>query len=102
MLDRPVALAWIRDQAISPDLDPALELFASATGFEDPVEGLEWAARIENDELRERATVNIGRIWFSQDRESAEAWLSSADLPAAWKQRIETDARRRRAHSSPE
>jgi hypothetical protein len=96
MDDRTGALAWVRKTGVSPELDPALELFASATGYHDPTEGLDWAARIRNADLRERATVNVGRMWMARDQEAAEAWLETSDLPAPWKQRIMSEAKQRR------
>ncbi len=95
--DRVGAIGWLRETGYAPDLDPAFELFASAVGFDDPGEGLDWAAGIQSLDLRERATVNVARIWMAQEPETAGAWLESADLPDPWKERILTEASRRRA-----
>ncbi len=93
---RADALAWLRETGGPPELEPAMELFASATGFEDPIRGLEWAERIESLDLRERAVVAIGRTWLAKDPDAALAWLESADLPASWRERIEAEGKSRR------
>lgn len=94
--DRAAALAWLPRTGASPELDPAVELYAVAIGFEDPLVGFDWAARIEDPDLRERATVNVGRVWMELDPKAAGAWLDAANLPSLWKQRIMGEDRRRR------
>lgn len=94
MLDRQAALDWFRRVELGPALEPAMELYAIATGREDPNDALAWAARIENEELRERATVVVARRWMQRDAEAAREWLESASLPEPWRERIETESKR--------
>ena len=98
MDERPVALDWLREMGASPDLEPALELFASSIGRENPKEGLDWAAQITDAQLRERATVNIGRHWLARDPENANRWLEAENLPDSWKERIVSESKKFRPH----
>jgi hypothetical protein len=86
--DRP--LVWLRGSEIEPWMDPALALFARKIGVDDPEEGLDWAGRIVDDELRWGTLGQIAREWLVTDEPAARAWLERSELPERFRQKTLT------------
>jgi hypothetical protein len=79
--DRQAASAWIEKIELQPWNEPALGLYARAIASERPKEAIELAQRISDPQLRETTMVVISRLWISEDRAAAEAWLAQPGVP---------------------
>jgi hypothetical protein len=82
------AMDWMRGAELEPWLDPALALFAMSLSRRSPEEGLEWAARVHDEERRREALVRSARGWRATDPEAAQAWLDRSELPEQARERI--------------
>jgi hypothetical protein len=88
--DRTAAREWLRNTEPEPWLDPAVSLYAQSIAYESSeraAEALEQVARISDEQTRNAAIVLVARLWLERDRPAAEAWLASADLPDAVRER---------------
>ena len=81
--DRP--LVWLRGSELEPWMDPALALFARKIGADEPEEGLAWAGRISDEELRWGTLGQIAREWLVLDEPAARAWIERSELPEAYR-----------------
>lgn len=66
----------IQDFAPGPDRDAALWGAVSGTAYRKPHQALEFATRIQERRIRERAFEQLASSWFYQDRAAAAAWLA--------------------------
>jgi hypothetical protein len=81
------AAAWLGEQAAGPSYDRGVAGLAKAAihVYQDPGTGVEWAATIEDQSLRESMlNHSLGR-WMGQAPEDARAWAAEhgVELPAA-------------------
>lgn len=86
--DREAAHAWIAKKPFSEDLEPAYAVYVANVAAEDHQRALALADKIVSDRHRYRAYQAIGRSWIDDDREAAEAWVRSLDLPDELVKRI--------------
>ena len=86
--DREAARQWMRRAEHEPWLEPALSIFALSISTEDPAEAMEFAGRIQDEARRHYTTIVIARHWLKSDREAAEAWIASSELPEEVRKRI--------------
>jgi hypothetical protein len=83
---REEALAWMAANGLGPDgepvswIAPAIPVQARLLSGESPEEAISWAERIDDEEAREIALIDIARRWRSDDEAAAEAWLAQSDL----------------------
>ena len=75
--------AWFAD--FGPDelpewLHPAAGIYAMGISWDEPVEALEWALLVPDEENRDLAMLTIARRWRELDPEGAEAWLRESPL----------------------
>ena len=79
--DRERARAWLRAIGESrPALEAAWALLALDIGHKDPRAGLELLSAVETEDLRERTTIALGRIWLQLEPDAAQAWLDATAL----------------------
>jgi hypothetical protein len=93
MKDFSAADAWIHEK-IQPDdierwVEPAVSIFVKTNGMARPQESLELAARLEDQDLRDSASVILLIHWMKRDRAAAEAWLAKSNLSAEVRKRVE-------------
>ncbi|MGH0029834.1 MAG: hypothetical protein ACQGVC_08590 [Myxococcota bacterium] len=80
--------AWLLEETqdgekIEPWLLPVLRVYPAHTAQRNPEkipQALEWAARLEDPMLRNRAYVSVARVWSKHDPEAAEAWIAQSPL----------------------
>lgn len=94
VLDADAAFGWIQGRSMEPWLEPAFSLYARSMTRDRPKDGLELAARITDEDLRNMTTTVIARSWLRADRAAAEAWLADADIPEVVRKRVEIGASR--------
>ena len=89
----------MREQEIEPWLEPAASLHALGYALDDPETGVEFAARIGNEQIRLPTIGQIVREWLLIDEPVASAWLDASDLSQRWKDGIrKIPAATRRKH----
>jgi hypothetical protein len=87
--DPEEAGAWLRGAGFAPWLEPAHVIYATRLTDEDPLKAIEWAERINNESLRERAIFRIVRRWRFRDESAARAWIDAqSDLSPALVDRL--------------
>lgn len=86
--DRASAHAWMEAQPFSVKLEPAYAIYVSSVAEEDHQRAIALAEKFVNQRHRYRAYQAIGRSWIDDDREAAEAWVRSLDLPDELVKRI--------------
>lgn len=84
---------WLRTALPDPRLAPAVLEVVRALAPTQPVAAIEWAALVEDESARRRATIQAGRSWWRRDRAAAQAWLDASDLPEDVKRRIRDRSR---------
>ena len=77
--DKPSAKAWVRAAELEPWMDPAVSLYAQHLSGVAPEEGMVWAGKISDDELRSAAQTLVARWWLVSDAEPAQAYLDGLD-----------------------
>jgi len=87
--DRKAAQHWLESATPGPALDPAIDSYARRISDEETEDALAWVARIQDEELRNRAYADIGQQWFRRDPSATLAWLEQADLSAEIAQSIQ-------------
>ncbi len=65
---------------IPPWLKPAAGLYAMGIHWERPLEAIQWAEQIEDEQKRELALITIARHWREKDESASEAWLAQSGL----------------------
>lgn len=63
------------------DRDAATYGYATSIVHRDPAVGVEWAANIQDQESRNRALVDTGRVFYRRNREEASNWIANSGLP---------------------
>ena len=97
--DREGAWAWIRNAEPAPYLEPAVSLYAVGISKEDPLEGIEWAARVLDEDRHDVTLEAIGRAWLNRDPEPARAWIEQSDMSEAARNRVLNPPKRARPGS---
>ena len=77
----------------SPERDSATYGYATRVAWENPQTGIEWANTITDENSRNRAIQETGRIFFRKDPEAAKQWLSNSGL----NEKQQADITRRRS-----
>jgi hypothetical protein len=90
--DPAAAAAWLRQVERGPWLDPAVALYAKHIAGRAPLEGLDWAGGIADQELREATLARVARIWAVTDVDAAKAWVDQSNLPDWMRDKIFTGA----------
>jgi len=84
--------AWVKAKGmdgVEPYFNPALDLFAATIARAgDWVEGLAWAALIEDPAVRQGTQVTLVREWRNADQAAAEAWLEQSPLSEEARARV--------------
>ena len=62
------------------DRDAATYGYATSVVHRDPAVGVEWAANIQDQESRNRALVDTGRVFYRRNRDAANDWIANAGL----------------------
>lgn len=62
------------------DRDAATYGYATSVVHRDPALGVEWAANIQDQESRNRALVDTGRVFYRRNRDAANDWIANAGL----------------------
>lgn len=100
------AEAWLRSALPHPELDSAVAHQVRRTSQSSGRSAIEWAALIQDQEVRQRSLQLAAGMWLREDPEAARAWLEQSDLPEASKRAILSGppalARRRPAPSPAE
>jgi hypothetical protein len=99
--ERAAAVGWIEARSMEPWLEPAFGLYARLISRERPQEALEVVGRISDEELRNRTTTLVARLWLANDPEAAEAWLTQADIPDDVRKRAYMRPRRPQGQRTP-
>ncbi len=87
--DREGALRWLREVEPNPTFEPAISLYAFvAISDGDPQTALEWAQRLQGEELRHMTLEQLARSWLANDPEAARAWIEGSELSEAARQRV--------------
>jgi ABC-type microcin C transport system duplicated ATPase subunit YejF len=86
--DREGALRWLREAEPNPTFEPAISLYALVTVSDDLQTALEWAQRLQDEELRHQTLEKLARAWLANDPEAARAWIEGSELPEAARQRV--------------
>ena len=73
-------------------LDPAVAIYAKRIAGRAPLEGLDWAGGIADQELREATLARVARIWAVTDVDAAKAWVDQSNLPDWMRDKIFTGA----------
>ena len=68
--------------------DSATYGYATSVVHKEPAAGVQWAANIKDPEARTNAMVDTGRVFYRRDREAAQEWLATSNLPEDLIQRI--------------
>ncbi len=84
--DPEQAEAWLSAALPDPRLDPAIVELVRAEGA--PRSAMEWAVRIQDEDLRRAQTVRVGRSWRARDPEALGVWLDQVELPDEISQEI--------------
>jgi hypothetical protein len=79
---------WLLASTPARPLDPAVRVLVSRNRREAPKLALEWAARMQDPELRQEVVTTVGQEWARRDRGAALAWLARSDLPPAQREAI--------------
>ena len=79
--DREAALAWMEKQSYSEALEPAYALYLANLAGRDHQRALELSAQVKSRQRLIHIWQAIGRNWIAEDPISAEAWMTSLDLP---------------------
>jgi hypothetical protein len=98
---------WLKSAPSSPGRDAAIGEFVRATIDSSPVEAMLWAAEIEDQALRKKTTLRLGRVWIEKDPDGATAWIRASDIPDVWraaimKNRPATHSTADAAHAEPD
>jgi hypothetical protein len=88
ILNTAEAWSWIRSVEHEPWLDPAVSIYARPFGRRQPLEALELASRIQDEDRRNRTIGVIAREWLVRNESDANAWLDQSDVPAEFIARI--------------
>ncbi len=81
--DKPSAKAWMRArEQLGPWMDSAVSLYAVHLSGFAPEEGMVWAGKISDDELRTAAQTLVARWWLASDEVPAQAYLDGLDRDA--------------------
>lgn len=91
--------AWLRGALPDPRLSPAIVELVRALAPTQPAGAMEWAALVEDETARRRATILAGRSWWRRDRQAAQAWLDASDLPEDVRRQIRERPRAALANS---
>lgn len=98
--DFQVATAWLLAQPPAPWLDPATALFALTLATRDePLEGIERARSIGDEEFRNATIARVARVWMERDADAARAWLETSDLPEVYKRKIPASLKHKRSRA---
>jgi hypothetical protein len=79
--DPRFAIAWLSGVTLTPALDPAVAIYARLESRADPVKAIEWASRIQDQNLQRVTTVPILRIWGQEDPAAARKWMMDQHYP---------------------
>ena len=71
---------WLRSATPREGLDQAVRLMVRRDVEISPILAVEWAARIENEERRERVLIGLAEAWYRRDPNAADAWLGESGL----------------------
>ena len=74
-------LEWINKQNPGSSTDLAVFSYAREVARENPESAVEWAASIQDSDLKQKGLVEVGQRWFREDAEAAKAWLPNSGLP---------------------
>jgi hypothetical protein len=72
---------WLRSSLPDARLAPAIVELVRGLAPTQPASAVTWAALIEDEAARRRATIQAGHSWWRRDRQAAQAWLDASDLP---------------------
>jgi hypothetical protein len=82
------AQAWLGTALPNPELDIAVVEATRYLLAPSPDVAMGWAQRIQDETLRVKQLVHVGRRWREKDPEAMQAWLSENDLPEDVQQKI--------------
>jgi hypothetical protein len=99
--DREGALRWLREAEPNPTFEPAISLYALTTALDDLQTSLEWAQRLQDEELRHQTLEKLARAWLANDPEAARAWIEGSELPEAARKRVLTPPKTRPQRTRP-
>ncbi|MFK7898129.1 MAG: hypothetical protein AB8G23_20020 [Myxococcota bacterium] len=80
--DAAGSLEWVKQQEATPAIAGVLKLSVQREAREDAKAAIDRASAVEDQALRNSLLAEAGRIWINLDREAAEAWIATAELPA--------------------
>jgi hypothetical protein len=89
--DREAALGWMATQTTGepdPWLRPTFPVYARLLARDAPADAIEWAGRIEGDEQRESALIEVARVWRHLDEAAAEEWLLESSLSEEAREKV--------------
>lgn len=70
-----IAAEWIESAGVADWLDPAHLVYSARISQGDAQRGFGWAAKIQREEIRNRALARIVRRWRLRDKEAARSWI---------------------------
>lgn len=90
--DREATLAWLADQTktgeAAPWLRPVYPIYARLLSGDRPLDAIQWAERIENDQQREHVLIGVLRVWRHSDEAAAEAWMLQSSLSEGAREKV--------------
>ena len=93
-MDREAALRWVPTQLsggeLKPWIQPILVPYAATIAEDSPAEAIEWAERIENDNERQWALIQVARRWRNVDEAASEEWLLQSSLSEEDREKVRT------------
>ena len=91
--DANAAGEWLGRQAQGPELDRALQKFATAVAEKDPESAMAWADTVSDESKRAEAVKEVYKYWVGRDKEAADAALAETQLSAEKIQELQSSER---------
>jgi hypothetical protein len=90
-VDREAALVWMTAQTngeLKRWHQPILPVYAQLLAADSPADGVKWAERIEHENKRRWALIEIARAWRENDEAASETWLLQSSLSEEDRERV--------------
>ena len=79
---------WLHSQKLEPNYDTGIRAYVSKLTPLDPQLAVQWAANINDEELRAREMEAVGEAWMISDAVAARAWIVQSPLNGTAKDRL--------------
>jgi hypothetical protein len=92
--DADAAEAWLAKTLPDPALDPAIRELVRRRMREQPSRAVEWALRIEDEELRRKTLRPAVVAWARVDPPAVRVWMDEHEFDEAFRNRVLKEAER--------